>query len=85
MFFDVIEIFDHAHPVFCAVTLIQRFQALAGIIFTLEAEPEFTLGQQRAPVGHVRAVFASGNAAWAIGPVEALFVQVALLELVRST
>jgi len=36
--FDVSKIFNHAHSVFCSVSLIQRLHSRAGIFFALEAE-----------------------------------------------
>jgi len=56
--FNEIQVFDHTHMVLGAVSFIQRLQTLTGECFALEAESEFSFGQQFAAISHVSAVFA---------------------------
>ncbi len=72
---DGVQIFDHAHVIFCAVALIQALQALAGVIRTFKTEPNLAFPEQIAGIRHVGAVFPTGDAARAVGSVKTLLIQ----------
>jgi len=77
---DRVQVFDHAHVILCAVALIQTLQPFTRVILTFKTKSNQSFAQQFAPIRHMCAVFTPGNAAWAIGAVEALFIQIHLFE-----
>ncbi len=69
-----VQVFDHAHVVFCTVTFIQALQAFAGVFRTNKTKPYLAFAEQIAGIRHVGAVFPAGDATRAVGPMETLLV-----------
>lgn len=40
---DIVQVFNHAHAIFCTVSLVQFFYTLAGETFTLKAKITLSL------------------------------------------
>jgi len=76
LLFDVIQVFEHAHMVFGAVTLIKGFEAFAGEIFALRTEADQSFPQQMALLLHMGTVLTPRQAAGTIFPLKALFLQI---------
>lgn len=79
------KVLDHAQVVFCAVTLVEPFQAFAGKIRTLETKSDLTQTKLFAVVTHVQTVFAARQAAGTVCSVKTLRVEVMLLKLIGNT
>jgi len=79
-----VQIFNHAHVVLRAVTLIQAFQAFAGVILAIKTEPHLAFAKQIAAICHVSAVLPPWDAARTIGSMKAFLIQIQFLKLVGS-
>ena len=77
---DGFQVFDHAHVVFRAVPLIQRFEHFAGVFAAFITEAHLALCQLFAPVSQVGAVFTARQAARTVGLMETKLIQVLLFE-----
>lgn len=85
VFADRIQILDHTHMVFVAVALIERLQSLAGIVFAFDAEADQAFADLLTAIGHMQAVLAARDTSGAIGPMEALLIDVQLPRLKSDT
>jgi hypothetical protein len=61
-----VQIFDHAHMIFCSIALIQSFQSFTRVRLTFKTKPDQTLSEQIASISHVGAVLTPGDAARAV-------------------
>ena len=84
-FLDVVEVFYHAHMVFCTVALIQCLQSFTREAFAFITKPDATFCQQFARISHMRAVFSPRNASRAIFFIKSTLVKILFSELKRDT
>ena len=71
---DEIEIFYHAHMIFCSIALIQRFQPFTRKSVTLKTKAYLSFYKQLAHIPHMGAVLSSWNTALTIGLMKSFFV-----------
>jgi len=85
VFADRIQIRDHTHMVFTTIALVERLQSLAGIVFAFDAEADQAFADLLTAIGHMQAVLAARDTSGAIGPMEALLIDVQLPRLKSDT
>ena len=65
-FLDVIQVFYHAHMVFCKVALIQCLQSIAWVIWAFITKPDASFWKQLKRISHIGAVLSPWNTSWTI-------------------
>ena len=83
-FLDAVEVFNHAHMVFCTVAMIQGLQSLTWKAFTLITKPNAAFCQQLARVSHMRTVLSPRNASRTVFSMKPSLVDILLPKLISD-
>jgi hypothetical protein len=79
-----LEVFDHAHAVFCSIPLIERLQPLAGEVWAFIAESHFIIDKQLAVLFYESTSLVARQAAGAVDYLSPFFIHIVCISKVAA-